>query len=340
MDRRAFLRVAAVSGAIGALSAGGAIAPASPLGSIGAPLAGARRVIYSYPGATPPPELFDRIRRGIGGVIFFGENITSGGQIADVVRQLTLTALGSGYVLRLFVDQEGGMVKRLPGGPAMSAKQVGAQPDPGAAGGTQGTEAAMALLAAGMNANLAPVMGVYRSEGDFLDQYERSFGMNKETVAQAGSAFIRATQSMGVSACAKHFPGLGAASADENTDLGPVTIDLPEHVLSDIDEFPFRAAVEAGVQMVMPSWAVYPSLDPARPSGMSSEILRGRLRGRLGFRGLIVTDAVEAGALAQYGSTGNRAVTAVDAGVDLLCCSARDVAQGDEAAQALVMAGK
>lgn len=338
MDRRVFLKTAALTVA-GAFSVS-RLATAQPLGPLGVtPLSGRWRVIYSYPGATPPPELFARIREGVGGVIFFGENITSSEQISGVVGQLAVTALESGYELRLFVDQEGGLVKRLPGGPTMSAKEVGSQPDPAEAGARQGSEAAMTLRAAGMNVNLAPVLGVYRSEGDFLDQFGRSFSMDKTTVSQAGAGFIQASQMLGISTCAKHFPGLGAASADANTDLTPVTIDLPEHTLSEVDEYPYRAAISAGVHMVMPSWAFYPALDPDRPSGMSPEILLGRLRGRLGFQGLIVTDALEAGALEQYGSTGNRAVTAVNAGVDLLCCSARDIAQGDEAADALMSAG-
>lgn len=338
MDRRVFLKTAVLTGAAGALSAS-RLATAQPLGSPG-PLSGRRRVIYSYPGTAPPPELFNRIRAGIGGVIFFGENITSPEQIAGVTQQLTLTALESGYQLRLFVDQEGGLVKRLPGGPSMSAKQTGGQPNPDIAGMMQGSEAAMALHAAGMNVNLAPVLGVYRAAGDFLDQYGRSFSMNKETVSRAGAAFIRSSQGLGVSACAKHFPGLGAAAAAANTDLTPVTISLSEQTLTDVDEYPYRAAISAGVHMVMPSWGLYPALDPAHPSGMSRAILQGRLRERLGFRGLIVTDALEAGALERYGSVGNRAVSAVAAGVDLLCCSARDVAQGDEAADALVAAGR
>ncbi|GGC53766.1 beta-N-acetylhexosaminidase [Hoyosella rhizosphaerae] len=343
MDRRGFLRTAAIVGAAGALPMHAAAAHASPFGSLAGPLSdllsgppvGARRVIYSYRGATPPPELFDRVRRGIGGIIFFSENITSTGHIAEVTRQLTATALSSGYSLRLFVDQEGGPVKRLPGGPTLSAKQVGTQPNVIAAAQQQGREASATIQAAGMNANLAPVLGVYRRPGDFLDATQRSFSTNTRIVGDAAAEFIRTSQSMGVSTCAKHFPGLGAAPTAANTDVTPVTITLDEHTLRTVDEMPYQAAIAAGVHMVMPSWAVYPALDGSRPAGMSAAVLQGRLRQRLGFRGLIVSDAIEAGALATYGSTGNRVRAAVAAGNDLVCCAARDVAQGDEAAAAL-----
>jgi beta-N-acetylhexosaminidase len=105
-----------------------------------------------------------------------------------------------------------------------------------------------------------------------------------------------------------------------------------------VDERPYRSAIAAGVRMVMTSWAIYPALDPARPAGLSPAIVGGELRGRLGFGGVTITDALEAGALSPYGGTGNRAVLAARAGMDLILCSTRDVGQGDAAASALARA--
>src|SRR5699024_9412462 len=118
---------------------------------------------------------------------------------------------------------------------------------------------------------------------DFLDNYGRSYGSDPGVVAAAGTAFISAQQADGVAATAKHFPGLGAAGANDNTDERPVTINLDAGTLRSVDEAPYRDAIGAGVDMIMPSWAVYPALDPGTPAGLSSTILRGDLRGDLGF---------------------------------------------------------
>ncbi len=88
----------------------------------------------------------------------------------------------------------------------------------------------------------------------------------------------------------------------------------------------------------MLSWAIYPALDPAHPAGMSGTVVREELRGRLAYRGVTVTDALEAKALDPVGGTSKRALAVAEAGVDLILCSARDVAQGDQAAAALASA--
>jgi beta-N-acetylhexosaminidase len=299
----------------------------------GAGLPAGRRIIYSYKGAEPPAELLTLASQGqVGGVIFFADNITSTQQLAVVAAELRKA---SPVPLLLTTDQEGGQVNRLPGGPAESAKQVGAAGDVSRAADAQAVTAAHVLAAANLDANLAPVLDVYRSPEDFLDQYGRSYSDRPAVVADCAQAYVRTLQSNKISACAKHFPGLGAAPAGANTDEVPVTITSSAQELTGIDMVPFARAIQAGVAHVMMSWAIYPALDPNRPAGMSPVILQNYLRQRLGFRGLVISDALEAGALAHYGSTGNRAVAANQAGVDLLCCSSRDIEQGKEAAQAL-----
>jgi beta-N-acetylhexosaminidase len=108
--------------------------------------------------------------------------------------------------------------------------------------------------------------------------------------------------------------------------------------LRSIDEVPYPAAVGAGVKLVMVSWATYPALDRSRPAGLSPTMVNQELRGRNGFTGVTITDALEAGALSAYGSTGQRAVAAAGAGMDLILCSARDVGQGEAATTALANA--
>ncbi|MFG3531059.1 glycoside hydrolase family 3 N-terminal domain-containing protein [Streptomyces sp. NPDC047917] len=294
-------------------------------------------VIHSYPGLTPPAGLMDAIRQGrTAGVIFFGENIESLSQIEGVVREMN-EANASAPVkapLLLMTDQEGGMVRRLPGEPVLSAKDVGGSTDPEGQAEFTGSGAGMNLAGVGMNVNLAPVLDVYRRAGDFTDQYERSYSKDQDAVGACGSAFITAQQDTGVAATAKHFPGLGPASANQNTDLGPVTLTTSVSTLRSVDEVPYRAAISAGTKLVMLSWAVYRALDADRPAGLSPTVV-GELRNRLGFPGVTITDALEAGALRDYGGTAERAVLAAAAGMDLILCSARDAAQGEEAVTAL-----
>lgn len=297
-----------------------------------------QRVIFSYPGATPPDSLLDLIRAGeVGGVIFFGENITSLSQIADVVTQLKAAHAESpvGTPLLLMTDQEGGIVRRLPGEPVLSEKQVGASADPVAAAADAGRGAAENIAGVGMNCNLAPVLDVFREAGNFDDRFGRSYSMDPHVCAVCGRANVVAQQQLGVVATAKHFPGLGAATRAQNTDLSTVTLDVPRAELRAVDELPFRAAIAAGVAMVMTSWAVYPALDPDLPAGLSQTIVQRELRRRLRFHGVTITDALEAGSLEAFGTSAERGVLAAQAGMDVLLCSARDVDQGRTTVEAL-----
>jgi beta-N-acetylhexosaminidase len=296
-----------------------------------------QRVIYSYGGLTPPATLLSWIRHGlVGGVIFFGGNISSRAQIARVIKQLdqanaSTTNPMRAFPLLLMTDQEGGAVRRLPGQPFLSAKQIGQSAHPAAAARTAGTGAGKNLAGVGMNVNLAPVLDVYRKAGNFIDQFGRSYSKNPNVVSSLGANFIKAQQATGVAATAKHFPGLGAATRSQNTDAGPVTLSVTLHNLRTIDEFPYRAAITAGVKLVMVSWAKYRALAPHTPAGLSSTVVNGELRQRLGYTGVTITDALEAGALHWYGSTRHRAVRAVKAGMDLILCSARKAGQGQQA---------
>jgi beta-N-acetylhexosaminidase len=331
---------AARSGAESAGSRSRAASPAAfPLTRSLTPgeLAG-ERIIASYSGPNPPASLISEIRSGsVSGVIFFAANISSQTQIRRVASELQADAAHSPVRLPLLLmtDQEGGEVRRLPGAPALSEKQIGESRNPEAAAAQAGRGAGLNLRGAGLNVNLAPVLDVYRQAGNFIDQYGRSYGQNPRTVATLGASFIRSQQRTGVAATAKHFPGLGAASTSEDTDLQPVTLDLSVRALRTIDELPYRSAIAAGVRLVMVSWARYPALDPNRPAGLSSRIVQGELRGRLGFRGVTITDALEAGALRAYGTTANRAVLAAGAGMDLLLCAEQNPAQAMAARQAL-----
>jgi beta-N-acetylhexosaminidase len=136
----------------------------------------------------------------------------------------------------------------------------------------------------------------------------------------------------------KHFPGLGAATASQNTDAQPVTLNVSQSDLRNIDELPYSSAISAGVKLVMVSWAVYPALDPTYPAGLSSTIVQGELRNRLGFTGVTITDALEAGALKNFGSDSQRGVASASAGMDLIMCASGQVSQGDNVENGLAAA--
>ncbi len=310
--------------------------PSASRGLTPAQLVG-QHLVYSYPGDTPPQALLQRIRAGeVAGVIFFKENVASAAGLRSAVDQLRRAQQASPVhrPLLLMTDQEGGQVRRVPGAPASSARMIGATGSTAAAAAA-GRDAGRNLRSLGLTVNLAPVLDVYRSPGDLTDQAQRSFSQDPAAVGAMGTAFAVAQQAAGVASTAKHFPGLGAAAAAENTDLRPVTLDLPLAQLRERDEAPYRQAITAGVKLVMLSWARYPALDAAHPAGLSPTVVRTELRGRLGFTGVTITDALEAKALDPVGPTGTRAVAAAGAGMDLLLCSARAVGQGDAAAQAL-----
>jgi beta-N-acetylhexosaminidase len=338
---RALVLGAAVSGALGLAAPGPAGAASPPIPRLTTTQLAGQRVIYSYPGLTPPASLFARIRAGqAAGVIFFGENIQSRAQIAGVIRRLQVARLSSPIhtPLLLMTDQEGGIVKRLPGQPVLSAKQVGQARDNTRVARQAGDGAGTNMRGVGMNVNLAPVLGVFRHAGDFLDQFQRSFSSDPNTVSRLASTFLAAQQRKGVAATAKHFPGLGAASASQNTDEGPVTLPLSLTTLRNVDMRPYPTAIGSGVRLVMTSWATYPALDAGRPAGLSSRIIGSELRGRLGFRGVTITDAIEAGAISRFGSIGRRGVLAARAGMDLLLFSNKDVGEGDRGLSALTAA--
>jgi beta-N-acetylhexosaminidase len=337
--------VATAAGAVSASTVGArapaaSLAPAIPRLSL-AQLAG-QRVIYSYSGLNPPAVLLSLIRHGeVAGVIFFGDNIDRSNlaQIKGVIR--TLEAANASPLnpvrapLLLMTDQEGGEVRRLPGAPLRSEKQIGQSPHPIVAATNAGTGAGQNLRGVGMNVNLAPVLDVFRTAGDFDDQFGRSYSMNPNVVSVLGAHLIRAQQHVGVAATAKHFPGLGAALSFQDTDMQPVTLNLPAATIRSDDELPYRAAIAAGVKLVMVSWAVYPALDPRRPAGLSSPIINGELRTRLHFTGVTITDALEAGALRAFGSTQNRALLAAGTGMDLILCSGQTPSQGEAALASL-----
>ena len=296
-----------------------------------AQLAG-QHVVFPFAGRTPPPALLARIRRGeAAGVIFLGANLGTPAQVRVLTRSLRRVPRPAGLraPLLLMVDQEGGSVRRLPGAPSRSAPAMAATRRPSVAL-AEGRATAATLRAAGMNVDLAPVVDVVRPESA-LHAEGRGFGFGVRSAARFGAAFTRGLRAGGVAATAKHFPGFGAAPA--NTDVGAVRIRVGLRELRAVDRLPFAAAIRAGAGLVMISSAIYPTLSRA-PAVLSARVVQGELREGLGFRGVTISDDLEAPAFASRGGASGAALAATRAGVDLLLL-ARTYDGADRAARAL-----
>jgi beta-N-acetylhexosaminidase len=270
-------------------------------------------VVLSFRGTTPPAYVRDALReRRAAGVILFGGNIVS----PDQLRELTKGLRRAGGSPLVAVDQEGGSVRRVPWvGP------VRAQSEQAAAGsvGADARAAARALRALGISVSLAPVADVPSVRSAAIAS--RAFSRDPALVSASVRAAIRGWRSGGVAPAVKHFPGIGGAPA--NTDDAVVRIRRSRDALEGTDLAPFRAAVDASVPLVMVGHARYPALDRARIASQSEPIIAELLRGELGFRGVVVTDSLEARASLATGSIQTVSERAIRAGADLLLLTGR-----------------
>lgn len=311
-----------------------------------------QHVIYSYNFTlpVPPRELVDLTRAGlVGGLLMYGIHVNSQTPAAmqelldayaeSPARELIRKKTGKDTSFLVMTNQEGGTVFNgvKDYGPKEPAKAIGSSPDPSKAGKQAGKEATEGLKAYNFNVNLAPVLGVYREEDNFLDKTNRSYGNSAWQVKHAALPFIKAQRERDMLVSIKHFPGLGAATAEQNTDAAPVTLDVPLSELKHTDIAPFAAAIRCGVDMVMASWAVYPAVD-SLPAGLSEKWMKSWLRHKLGFKGVTITEAMEAGSILPYGDIATRAKLAFNAGNDLILASQLNVTEGVEVQQTLAKA--
>lgn len=273
-----------------------------------------QRIVWSFPGASPPAWLLAGIRRGdVGAVLLFAGNGTDPARVGRLVGRLQSAPRPPlDPPLLVMSDHEGGPVRRLAAPPYRGAADLAALPP--SASLRAGREAGAALCRARVNVDLAPVLDLARP-GSVIARQGRSFGRRPRDVAARSVAFARGLSEYGVAAAPKHFPGLGGAR--ETTDAAPVRIGLAPAELRAQDEAPYRAHIARGVPMVMVGTAVYPSLSPL-PAALATRVVRGELRDRLGFGGIVVSDALDTPALAPFGDDGRVAVAAADAGVDLM----------------------
>jgi beta-N-acetylhexosaminidase len=265
-------------------------------------------LMIAFPGTTPPGYVQRALRQGRAtGVILFRANAPN----RDVTRALTrrLQRAGRGRVL-IAADQEGGSIRILNW--AAPQPSQGAMPTEFEAK-RQAQAAAKDLKSAGVNVTLAPVADV-GGTGSVMSG--RAFPGGAADVAALTGAAVSGYRATNVAPTLKHFPGLGEAGT--NTDDGPVSISSPRAALETRDLPPFVAGIKAGAPLVMASHALFTGLDHVNIASQSKPILTTLLRRKLGFKGVVITDSMEAAAVLKRSSIEVAALRSVAAGADLL----------------------
>lgn len=169
----------------------------------------------------------------------------------------------------------------------------------------------------GVHQNYAPVMDINNNPKNPIINV-RAYGDNAEIVSKMGTAFIKGMQEVGVIATAKHFPGHGDTDIDSHNDLPVLPFDMER--MNNLELIPFQSSIDAGVKSVMIAHLSFPELEknPKVPSSLSKSIVNDLLIEKMGFKGLIVTDALNMSGITKNFSTEEIAVMCVEAGNDLI----------------------
>ena len=315
----ALAALAAVVAGVAVIESGGdtpssgepALAPSSsPASDLPLGQAVGQLLVMAFDGPTAPDYLRRRLRDGAGaGVILFGGNVSDATQLRRLTATIQRAARGGALIA---TDQEGGEIRNVPFAGPVAAQS--AQRSPGAARAAA-AEAARGLRRMGLNVNLAPVADVDPPTGAGV-LAGRIYPGPPDAVAELTAASLRAHDRAGVAATVKHFPGLGRASV--NTDDGSATIDASRAEIDAADLEPYRAAVAAGAPLVMAGHALYPAFDRDRIASQSRALLTDLLRDRLGFRGVTITDSIEAQAVLDRSDVATAAVRSIVAGADVV----------------------
>lgn len=253
----------------------------------------------------------------VGGLIYMGANLVDPTQVTQMIAN---TQASSALGLFIAVDEEGGRVARLGSNAAMGTTAFPAMLTVGAsgqdaayqAGFTIGTE----IRQFGFNLDFAPVADVYSNPANTVIG-DRAFSTDFAEAAELVASAVQGFQDSGILCTLKHFPGHGNTAEDSHAGAA-----ISNRTLAELeqDEFqPFRSGIAAGAEMVMVGHISLPAVTGDQtPATLSHEIVTELLREKLGFSGVIITDAMNMGAITDYYSSGDAAVAAVRAGVDLI----------------------
>ena len=281
-----------------------------------------QQFLLTFEGREVPPDQFLAVlrRQHVGGVVLFRhKNMGNLAELRGLTHALQRAAAESGQPpLLIAADQEGGQLIAVdqttpfPGNMALGA--AGSDKLAYRVGRAIGKE----LSAVGINVDFAPVCDVNSNPLNPVIG-TRSFGEDPKLVARMSAALIRGLQSSGVAATAKHFPGHGDTSSDSHRGAPIVRHDAKR--IRSVELLPFRAAVDAGVRLVMTAHIVMPALNGGSnelPATLSRKILRDLLRHKMRFNGVIVSDALDMHAMEQGSGYVAETMAAVAAGIDLL----------------------
>ena len=277
-------------------------------------------------GVSQVTQAGDMTREGVtahpvGGIVYFAQNLLDPEQTTTMLANVKQFYADAGNVAPFIaVDEEGGTVVRVADNEAFGAQDVGDASALGSAGDTEAAKRAAEqiadyLMPLGFNLDFAPVADVVdplRSDTMGL----RSFSSDAAVAADMVRAEVEGFRDKKMLCCAKHFPGIGAAAGDSHE--GAITIEATNEELETVDLVPFRAAIEAGVPMIMVGHVSLPNVvGDSTPAPLSSAIVQGILRDSLGYTGIIVTDSLSMGAITNYYTPAEAAVAALKAGCDI-----------------------
>jgi len=255
------------------------------------------------------------------GAILFKRNCTSSEQIQDLNQELGETWPGERPILA--IDHEGPRVSRLRGivDTPSGAKELGLEGDPEKSRAT-GTQMAEDLRRLGFNLNFAPVLDLEVFE-DHPALKGRCFHEDPERVGRHGAAMIQGLHEGGVTACGKHFPGHGSAPLDSHIDMPTSPRDLYELRRQDLR--PYKPAMEAGLELIMPAHVTFPEIDK-NPAPCSQLFLQTILREELNYTGMVITDDCDMLGFQNLGPIRETVARCVKAGIDIfLCCRSPEV---------------
>lgn len=252
----------------------------------------------------------------VGGLVYFKKNIQSEEQIKKMIEN---SVSYNKYPMFIAVDEEGGKVTRL--ADALKLDNIGPMAEIGSTGDSNNAYEAMKtvgtyLTSHGFNLNFAPVADVLTNE-DNESIGDRSFSSDPSVVAGMVTSAMNGLEEVGVTACVKHFPGLGDASEDTHNGLAVIDKSLDE--LKQTELVPFISAIENGANMIMVGHMSLPQVvGDNTPATMSKEVISDLLRSELGFNGVVITDAMNMGAITEYYGADEAAIRAFKAGADMV----------------------
>lgn len=252
----------------------------------------------------------------VGGIIYFKQNITGEEQVREM---LANTVSFSKYPLFLAIDEEGGDVARVQAGlgleKSMTAQDMGFADDPSLVYDTY-NKIGTYLADYGFNADFAPVADVLTNP-DNTAIGKRSFSDNAEVAARLVPEAVKGLQSVGITSCLKHWPGQGEVDAD--THEGIATTEKTRSDMEKCEFLPFKAGVEAGAQMIMVGHFSAPEITGDNtPCSLSKDVITGILREDWEYDGVIITDAMNMGAISEYYGSDEAAIKALKAGCDMI----------------------